>query len=824
MLSMQASLAHRIDKAIGATDARIIHEHSSRFDADVVARVRALAGVEAAGGRFYGSLTLVPHDQSIVDEDGRLRRITVDARGADLDESDVFQQIELSSGRPIAAPDELLIDPITAKQLRTDVGATLEVQRFGEPILLRVVGIIKRPLLGALQRPRVQMERHTLADAVGTDDEVNLLSIKLDDDIDVEAWVETHSPAFELPLVLETTERIRSGFERQIAGGRLAFLLGAVLGFLACSLIVATGMSTAAVQQQREMAVLRLIGAARGQLIRSQLIMGGVLCTIAGVLGVPFGNAIAWLLCNLFSEFLPAGFQFSILGAVLSISGATAAGLCGALLPAVIVARVTPMEALRVQAKPPEHRAVAWCFVVAVGLIAVQLALQLPADPQWRFWSYVLVGLPLLVTAWFLMAVPLCWVLRPILGPLIERLFGLPAGLLQGTIATAPWRIGLTAGALMIGIAILTSTWSNGAALLDSVLERVRFADAFVFRTNGLTADEQQRISTLAGVAASSPVGYLPLRMTDESQLGIRGFGPQNVVCVGFEVESFLKLNRIEWVRGTPEEAVPMLLEGDAVLVAEQFLLARGLDIGGEITLGPPGREQTFKIAGVVTAAGLDVATQFFGIRSMYMDHAASCVFMDIDAVARHFNSHEAYIMQLVLEPGIDLVQERSLANEVARVVPGARFSSGRGIKEIIGEAGMTILSISSAVAFVALFLSSIAVGNLVAAGITARRFEFGVLRAVGSPNSLLARIVYAEVLVIVILAGMVGIGMGFHLAWMGTTMYQGLAGLELEVIVPYRPLVVGLLIMATLTAIAASWPIFTLLRKPTRDLLALGG
>jgi putative ABC transport system permease protein len=225
-----------------------------------------------------------------------------------------------------------------------------------------------------------------------------------------------------------------------------------------------------------------------------------------------------------------------------------------------------------------------------------------------------------------------------------------------------------------------------------------------------------------------------------------------------------------------------------------------------------------------VTAAGLDVATQFFGIRSMYMDHAASCIFMDIDAVARHFNSHEAYIMQLVLEPGIDLVQERSLANEVARVVPGARFSSGRGIKEIIGEAGMTILSISSAVAFVALFLSSIAVGNLVAAGITARRFEFGVLRAVGSPNSLLARIVYAEVLVIVILAGMVGIGMGFHLAWMGTTMYQGLAGLELEVIVPYRPLVVGLLIMATLTAIAASWPIFTLLRKPTRDLLALGG
>ena len=140
------------------------------------------------------------------------------------------------------------------------------------------------------------------------------------------------------------------------------------------------------------------------------------------------------------------------------------------------------------------------------------------------------------------------------------------------------------------------------------------------------------RQSRRHALAAASPVGYLPLRVGSDAQLGVRGLGPRNVVCVGFEVESFLELNRVEWIRGTPEEAVPQLLEGDAILVAEQFLTARKLDLGDSVSLGPPDRERSFKIAGVVSAAGLDVATQFFGIRSLYMEHAASCVFMDFEA------------------------------------------------------------------------------------------------------------------------------------------------------------------------------------------------
>ena len=226
---------------------------------------------------------------------------------------------------------------------------------------------------------------------------------------------------------------------------------------------------------------------------------------------------------------------------------------------------------------------------------------------------------------------------------------------------------------------------------------------------------------------------------------------------------------------------------------------------------------------GVVGAAGLDVATQFFGIKSLYMEHAASCVFMDFDAVEKHFNTREAYILQLVLDPDMTEEDEKAMAQTVTAYVPGALFSSGRAIKRLIGDAGTTILGISSSVALAALLLACFAVGNVVAAGIAARRFEFGVLRAVGSPNGLLGRIVLGEVLVMLAAASIVGFLMGVHLAWMGTTLYRDLAGLKLAVVLPGLAVGIGIVVMSLLTLAAALPAVISLLRRPTRELLATG-
>ena len=373
----------------------------------------------------------------------------------------------------------------------------------------------------------------------------------------------------------------------------------------------------------------------------------------------------------------------------------------------------------------------------------------------------------------------------------------------------------------MVAVSILVSTRSNGDAIIQDLRERVRFADGFVFSTSGLSKDEQARIRTLPGVADALPVGYLPLKIAGDQVFGVDGLGPTNVVCVGFEPRPFLEMNRLDWLEGTPETAIPRLEEGDAILVAPEFLVARGLGVGSRLRLGSGANEAEFEIVGVVTAAGLDIATQTFGMRQIYMEQAVSCVFMDFAAVERHFDTRDAYIMQLRLAPGLDEGGEAALGEAVADAVPGAVFSSGRAIRGFVEEIGGTVLAVTSAVALAALALAAIGVGSVVAAGISARMREFGVLRAVGGSTRVLVALVLGETIVMAIASLVSGTALGLMLAWMGVALYRDFAGLRLAWIIPAGPIASGAAIVVVVALLAALPAVLRLARKPTRELVA---
>ena len=71
--------------------------------------------------------------------------------------------------------------------------------------------------------------------------------------------------------------------------------------------------------------------------------------------------------------------------------------------------------------------------------------------------------------------------------------------------------------------------------------------------------------------------------------------------------------------------------------------------------------------------------------------------------------------------------------------------------------------------------------------------------------------------------ASIVGFLMGVHLAWMGTTLYRDLAGLKLALVIPGGAVGIGILVMSALTLAAALPAVISLLRRPTRELLATG-
>lgn len=809
----------RIDRLIGSIDARIIHEFSQSFEETVVDDVRSWPDVDAVTARLFGSLTLVRADGR-PGAGGRPLRTTVQARGIDAGADPRLLSITLLEGRIPAAPNEVLIDPPTQRALEVGIGDTLEVQRLGDPIELVVVGIDDRPGLGALQRPQVQLDRRTLAEAVDHPGEVNLVAIILKKGVDVAAWCSANAGRIRAPLVLEPAERVKTGLDREVKGAALAFTLVCMIGLLSCAFIVGTGLTTALSEQVRELAMLRAIGADRGQLVISQLAAGAMIAGAGATVGVPLGIGLTAIGTVIWRAHLPAGLDVPPVALLIAFAGAVGSGVIGAAFAAFAAARVTPLEALRVRSRTLRPGAVWKCGAVGVLLLAGLLAIFAIPDRDQRFWTYVLVGIPAEHVGWFLLCVPLLRCVTPISGPPLERLLRLPRGGITGPVAAHPFRLGLTAGALMVGMSILVSVWSNGLGLMASVVERVRFADAFIFKTTGLTPNEQERLRSIPGVEQAVPIGYLPVKVIGQQVFGAKGLGPANVVCVGFEPEAFLRLNRLEWVEGTPAAAIPKLKSGDAVLVAKEFLTARGLSLGDRITLGGARRSHAFEIAGVVSSAGLDVVTQFFGIRTMYMEQAVSCVFMDFDAVARWFDSHDAFIMQIDLGRDATDAQELAISEAVKAEVPGAIFSSGRAIKNAVIQIGGTVLAVSSAVAFAALVLASFGVGNVVAAGIAARRREFGVVRAIGGSRRGLAAQVLGEVALVALTAVIAGTVLGLQLAHIGKRIYRDMVGIEFDVILPVVPMLVGYVVLFALVLAAAALPLRSAARRTPRELL----
>lgn len=818
--SAQASMELGVTKVLGGAHARIIHPFNGRFSEDVLALARSWPEVKSATGRLGTALTLVHADHRKDAATGELIRSTPNALGMDFELEQQYQKPEVTAGRLPRSPDEILLDPIAAAELKAQVGDRLEVQRFGDPVPLRVAGIYGRKRLSALQRPALLIDRGTLQAATGRTGQLTSILMILKDSREVSAFCARHAGEIPPALSLEPAEMIRAGLNRQIAASRFGFTIASILTFMCASFIIVTALTTSVTERQRDMAVVRCIGAARHQLFASQVIVGACMAALGAAAGIPLGIGLAAGLVWWFRDLLPAGFSIHPLGIQLALIGAAASGVLGAIYPAFMASRVSPMQAMAARAKPPRRSSLVWCAFAGLAFIGLQLALLTSPDPERRFLSYVYAGMPAVHIGYFLLAVPLLGVAAMPLGGVLGAALRLPRGMLGRSLLGSPFRNGFTAGALMVGIAILVSTWAGMTSIMHDWIGKIRFADGFAYKYSGISKSEQEAIARLPEVSSVCPIGYVSLRVIGRQIFGVQGLAPPNVTCFGFEPDRFFAMNAVEWAAGDPAVAIPRLKDGTGILVADRFLTTQKVKIGDRITLGSGRVEKEFEIVGAVNSAGLDIATQSFGIRSQYMEVSISAVFMDFRTLERVFDFHDVIMLQTNLKGPID---DKAMIKRVADAAPGVAFTSGRWIMETVNEIAAAILTVQSTIAFAALVLACLGAGNVILANIHGRRYEFGVLRAVGGGRSMLARLILGEAAILALAAALVGTALGVHLAWVGAIHYRGLAGLPIQLRFPAAPTAIGALVLLVMTLLAALPGVRSVVRGEPRRLLAAG-
>ncbi|MEO1009347.1 MAG: FtsX-like permease family protein [Planctomycetota bacterium] len=882
LASANNAITVRMDRTFGAAELRLSPAgRGGTMPASIADEVRTWPEIEAVAPRLSRDMALyVQRDPWLLDEKSGVYartptpfRVNAIGIGVDPEAEQAIRPIRILAGRAPQAANEIVLDatlagrltwegslakarklgvvdrpdpliqrpgdepvpdPITTGEPPADAGEA-EVRnrllgiRLGDDVVLRkrffqsetftVVGMSEPPPLGG--RPQAFLTLEGVRGAFDQDAVLSQIDLKVAPGVDPQAIADARKDDVPAGALLQTTERITSGLNKNMKSSQLGLFLAIMLALLSAAFIILTGLGTNVAERQRELGMLRCIGASRGQIAEGQLVEGLLIGVIGATLGVPLGIAIAASGAWYFREVLPTGLHTPIEWLALAFFGSIAAGLLGALWPAIRAARTSPLEAMAARARSVRIHGVLALLTLGLGFVAAQLLLVgLPDDGQFIFWTYALAGLPLMFVGYFLLGPPLVLLVSRVLSPALSALLGLPPRLLARSVRATPNRFGFTAGALMTGLALMISNWITGGAILRDWLGKIEFPDAFV---NGLNLSEEskQALDELPFVEQTCAVTLLPVR-TDA--FGVRAIQSYQTTFVAFEPEPFFDMTRVVWVQGNQEDALAKLEEGNAILVAREFLVAQGLGLGDTFRCTYDDATYEFEIAGVITSPGLEIVSQFFNSGEDLAKQAIHAVFGTRADLKRLFNSDAVNLIQIDLQDGYD---DELAVREIRETLFGAGIldaGSGRQIKqEIQTFAGSTLL-VFAAVAVMAMLVACFGVANLIVAGIEARRYEFGVLRSIGATRRAIGRLVLGEAVLVAITAMILGTALGTQSAWAGKRLYALLVGLEFELRPPWPQLFASWGLVLVLTLLAATPAVARLARRRPLDLLAARG
>ncbi|MCA9302551.1 MAG: ABC transporter permease [Phycisphaerales bacterium] len=877
MASINAAFVEQLNTQVGTAEIRVQPRSGETMDDSVLGEVRRWDGVEHAVPRLTRTISLVAtvtvfdtaEDRPLGYDSETTRLATsVFVYGIDPTQEIGSRPVRLLMGRDAVNANEIVIDARTAQRLswafvdaqrsgtptslitdqlgyidrsppeaaeHTDtldqarkrnagagvrIGDTLVVPRlFGQAGKLVVVGIAESPPIGGKLIARTTLE--TLDSLGRKKNQLSDIEVHLKQGVDAEMFADEHADSLGDRLLVQTTERITSGVEKNMAATQLGFLLISVISLISAGFIITTGLTTGVAEQQRTLAVLRCVGAARRQLAGAQLLVGLVVAAFGSLIGVPIGILLAWTLSEIFKQQMPTGLVVPAGNIVIVVLGSVGAGLIGAMWPAWKAASSSPLEALSVRAVPHRTRSIVKIGLVGIFGIAVMAAIVVFFSNQpWFFWTYAAVGLPAMFVGYFLISVPIVVCVSIIFGPLISRMLALPGSLLNRTVRATPYRHGFTAGALMTGIALLIGIWTNGSAAMNDWLAKINFPDAFAYGMP-LSEDAKQILDDLPFVDSTCMVTLHPVG-TDA--FGIEGLSKYKTSFIGFEPDSFFDMVTLEFVQGDEAAARRRLNEGGAVLVAREFLIARGMGVGDEFTCqDEEGQDHTFEIVGVVTSPGLELANQFFDLSDNLVHQSIHSVFGSRADLIKHFDIRTAQLIQVDLNDSVD---DATAVQEMHKALLGAgvlNVGSGRQIREQIEVVFSSTLVVLSTVAIGAMGVACFGVANLIIAEVHARRYEMGVLRACGATRGQLVRLICGQALLIAITACVLGTLLGLQAAWGGRETNRQLAGIDLPTVWPIVPIAFSW-IVAIVLAVASAGPSAARINRSTIRGLMSGG
>lgn len=731
----------------------------------------------------------------------------------------------------------------------------------GRPMMAPRQGAAIGPAAAAVYVPMALAEK--IAKRPG---QVNLVNIKLKEGVGpaefrsrMAAIVARAKPAV---LLLDKAD-IRAAMEEGMMAGNTRRQAWAATGMslLAALFIIFTTLSMGVHERVRQLAMMRAVGLTRGQVARVVAVEGLVLAMIGWGGGLLAGWGLLAVVSharpNLFTAGPSLGWWCVLLTGLSALGGA----LVASIFPAWQATRVDPLEAMspRRGARPSLRWAV---LAGAVGLVLIAvnpvLLYAVPIANAARYGVHAAVGYGSMALGFLLLAPLGIIVIEWLLGPWIARLAGLEPRLLASQLSSNLWRtLGATA-ALGVGLGLYASMMVWGYSMLEPFRPGKWTPDVLAaFQMGGLPDAEVEAIQNLRGVVPGQciPLAVEQPRLAKDitgSRQGNSVTRQDNVIMIGLDPEIAFGSNpliRAKFVAGTAAEAVAKMKQGRYCIVPDHFLSATGLRVGDRFAVVPPERPDRpveYTIAGAVELPGWHWMTKFSGLRRR-SGRSAAMVFAPYNDVRRDFDIQQINFLWMNVERRIGVeklgqsmqaIADRNLgerqpvnsqgtwAGVATMFGPSLRFTTPETIYDRITAMADDMIWVMCELPLITLLITSLGVVNTVMASVRARRWELGVLRAVGISRGVMFRMILAEGLLIGLVACGLSLAFGVLAGWCGTGISQYVyffGGMATPLVVPWAKMSLGFGLALGLCLLAALWPAFLTARAEPLRLLQAG-
>jgi putative ABC transport system permease protein len=721
-----------------------------RIEAGVVEQVAAVDGVETARGSIQGFAQLVKADGSVSETDGL--GVTI---GANWIDDEGLNPFELSSGRAPDADDEVVLDENTAEDEGWSLGSTVTFLSKAGPTDLRLVGTASYGAIGGVPGSSLVATNDTTAQQLfaepGRYDNVlvaaapGVTAAELVDRIGSSPVAASGAGLEALSGEQDTTDK-QADFKDDVAFFNQFLMAFAYVALFVGVFIIYNTFSIVVAQRMKDIAMLRAIGARRGQVLRAivlESIVVGLVSAAAGlVAGVGLSFALRALLTTVGLDIPSDSLVISAATIATAFVVGVTVSVLSSVVPAVRAGKVRPVAALRESAIDTSglslRRVAAGLALTGAGIVAFAAGLAASGQD----------ALPLIGLGAMTVIVGV-FVLGPVLVRPAIRVLGAPTALLGVTGSYArqnalrnPKRTAATASALMIGVALVgfitilaASTKSSISAAVDTSFRSDYVVDSGSW-DQGFATSIEDDLRTVPEVATLSPE-----RVT---QADVDG---STTDVVALDTAVIDELYDLEISGGSITD-----VHGDGVALDAGKAADDGLALGDTVPV-------TFADGQAVPMT----VNALFDSRNIGGD--AKWV-VGLDTFADHVADQFDRQLFVAVDDGVPAADSRAALEAALADWPNADIQDQAEFKEGITAEIDQMLNLIYGLLALAVVIALIGIANTLALSVHERTREVGLLRAVGMQRRQLRRAVRWEAVLIAVLGATLGAVLAVGGAW----------------------------------------------------------